>query len=146
MTESNKKIIGWGIVICLILWGILMSPLRNNDEEPIETITPSVEEPTVEPVVEELVVEEENTEEEVVVIPPIEHGIVHFTDDGTLIAPYPDYYNFSDAFEFGRAMLGDSAEHGELRVFMWRGKKYTTETLKQSGEVKNTTVIDTLNN
>jgi len=43
-------------------------------------------------------------------------------------------------------MLGDSAEHGELRVFMWRGKKYTTETLKQLGSVKDTTAVDTLNN
>ena len=61
----------------------------------------------------------------------IEEEILHFTDDGILIAPYPDYESFDEAFTFGKGMLGDSSEHGSLRVFMWRGERYNTETLKQ---------------
>ena len=82
--------------------------------------------------------------------------ILHFTDDGVLIAPYPDYDNFQDAFAFARGMLGDSSSHnGELRVFLWRGNRYHTETIEQSAlkdsveeEIvePDTTVKDSTNN
>ena len=53
--------------------------------------------------------------------------IQHFTDDGTLIAPYPDYDNFADAFVYARRNLGWEEVTGEVQTFLWRGKKYHTE-------------------
>ena len=159
MAKVNKKALGWAFVVSLIIWGILMG-------------TDSDAEPTIEPVTPDVVVENASsneswpyiTEEEAEVVhpvkekviePPITEEILHFTDNGTLIAPYPDYDNFSDAFAFARGMLGDSSEHGELRVFLWRGKKYNTETLQQTAQKDSveeavvepdTTVKDSTNN
>ena len=151
MTDTNKKVLGWAFVVSLILWAILLRPSE----------TPVVEESVVDEIVEEVVeevssvvVEEAEEVKEVVedaieetvqhvamavedVIevamtpPPVTEEILHFTDDGILIAPYPDYDNFPDAFAFARGMLGDSTEHGELRIFLWRGNRYHTETLEQ---------------
>tara|TARA_Y100000401_G_C8315897_1_gene222405 strand:+ start:1004 stop:1537 length:534 start_codon:yes stop_codon:yes gene_type:complete len=151
MSKVNKKVLGWAFVVSLILWAILLRPSE----------TPVVEESVVDEIVEEVVeevssvvIEEAEEVKEVVedaveetvqhvamavedvmevamTPPPIAERVLNFTDDGILIAPYPDYDNFQDAFAFARAMLGDSAEHGELKIFLWRGNRYHTETLEQ---------------
>tara|TARA_R100001244_G_scaffold18230_1_gene19170 strand:- start:575 stop:1057 length:483 start_codon:yes stop_codon:yes gene_type:complete len=131
MNSKNKKILAWGLVVSLIVASVTI--FKSN--EPIEEVviefeTTEQQEPTQVEIltsnVEEEVVVEENVLKDV-----IEEEILHFTDDGILIAPYPDYESFDEAFTFGKGMLGDSAEHGSLRVFMWRGERYNTETLKQ---------------
>tara|TARA_Y100000034_G_scaffold99339_1_gene121976 strand:- start:280 stop:765 length:486 start_codon:yes stop_codon:yes gene_type:complete len=161
MTKVNKKALGWALVVSLIIWGILMG--TDNTVEEIETVTNDVVEDTAKeawpyPTEEEVrfVHPPEKKEVEEVVTPPIVEEILHFTDDGVLIAPYPDYDNFQDAFAFARGMLGDSSSHnGELRVFLWRGNRYHTETIEQSAlkdsveeEIvePDTTVKDSTNN
>ena len=130
MNEKNKKIAAWGFIVTLIIASVTIF----QKDEPVEVIeqVESIEydEPT------QVEILTENLEEETVVEPTplkdaIEEEILHFTDDGILIAPYPDYESFGEAFAFGKAMLGDSAQHGSIRVFMWRGNLYNTETLKQ---------------
>ena len=161
MTKVNKKALGWALVVSLIIWGILMG--TDNTVEEIEAVTNDVVEDTAKeawpyPTEEEVrfVHPPEKKEVEEVVTPPIVEEILHFTDDGGLIAPYPDYDNFQDAFAFARGMLGDSSSHnGELRVFLWRGNRYHTETIEQSAlkdsveeEIvePDTTVKDSTNN
>ena len=133
MNEKNKKIAAWGFVITLIIASVTI--FKSN--EPVEVIEEieaiQYDEPTqVEILTEDL--QEESTFPERLpntLKDAIEEEILHFTDSGILIAPYPDYETFGQAFAFGKGMLGDSAEHGSLRVFMWRGNLYNTETLKQ---------------
>lgn len=131
MNSKNKKILAWGLVVSLIVASVTIFKNNESTEEVvIEFETTEQQEPTQVEIltsnVEEEVVVEENVLKDV-----IEEEILHFTDDGILIAPYPDYESFDEAFTFGKGMLGDSAEHGSLRVFMWRGERYNTETLKQ---------------
>ena len=131
MNSKNKKILAWGLVVSLIVASVTIFKSSESVEEVvIEFETTEQQEPTQ---VEILTsnVEEEAVVEENVLKDVIEEEILHFTDDGILIAPYPDYESFDEAFTFGKGMLGDSSEHGSLRVFMWRGEKYNTETLKQ---------------
>ena len=156
MTNVNKKALGWAFIVFLIIWGVLMGVDRDNPT--VETVTPDVVEDTVSegwPYPTEEEVRAVHPAEKKEVEAPIVEEILHFTDNGTLIAPYPDYDNFSDAFSFARGMLGDSTEHGELRVFLWRGKKYNTETLEQEAQKDSveevivepdTTVKDSTNN
>ena len=131
MNSKNKKILAWGLVVSLIVASVTIFKSNESVEEVvIEFEITEQQEPTQ---VEILTsnVEEETVVEENVLKDAIEEEILHFTDDGILIAPYPDYESFNEAFTFGKGMLGDSAEHGSLRVFMWRGERYNTETLKQ---------------
>ena len=131
MNSKNKKILAWGLVVSLIVASVTIFKSSESVEEVvIEFETTEQQEPTQ---VEILTsnVKEEAVVEENVLKDVIEEEILHFTDDGILIAPYPDYESFDEAFTFGKGMLGDSAEHGSLRVFMWRGERYNTETLKQ---------------
>tara|TARA_Y100001951_G_C11282109_1_gene266114 strand:- start:312 stop:797 length:486 start_codon:yes stop_codon:yes gene_type:complete len=161
MTKVSKKALGWALVVSLIIWGILMG--TDNTVEQTETVTNDIVEDTATetwpyPTEEEVrfVHPPEKKEVEEVVTPPIVEEILHFTDDGILIAPYPDYDNFQDAFAFARGMLGDSSSHdGELRIFLWRGNRYHTETIEQSAlkdsveeEIvePDTTVKDSTNN
>ena len=157
MTKVNKQALGWALVVFLIIWGILMGT-DSNQSEPIDG-----------PVTPDVVVDDNTgewpypTEEEVrAVHPPMKKEvevpetdlILNWTEDKVLIAPYPDYNSFSDAFAFARDVLGDSSEDGELKVFLWRGNKYNTETLKQSAAQDSveeavepdTTVKDSTNN
>ena len=158
MNSKNKKIAAWGFIISLIVASLTIFKSDEPTEEVvIEVEVVEQEEPTqVEILTADLEEEETASLEDV-----IEEHILHFTDDGILIAPYPDYENFSDAFAFARGMLGDSSGHGSLRIFLWRGEKYNTETLKQSaqtdsveevvveviiGEIEpDTTVVDSTN-
>ena len=131
MNSKNKKILAWGLVVSLIVASVTIFKSSESVEEVvIEFETTEQQEPTQ---VEILTsnVEEEAVVEENVLKDVIEEEILHFTDDGILIAPYPDYESFDEAFTFGKGMLGDSAEHATLRVLMWRGERYNTETLKQ---------------
>ena len=130
MNEKNKKIAAWGFIVTLIIASVTIFKSSEHEEEVIEHDPIQYDEPT------QVEILTENLEEETVVEPTplkdaIEEEILHFTDDGILIAPYPDYESFGEAFAFGKAMLGDSAQHGSIRVFMWRGNLYNTETLKQ---------------
>ena len=140
MNAKNKKLIAWGFVITLIVASVTIFQSDEPEEKTVkvEVIWPN--EPT------QVEILTEDLEEEVVEPTPlkdaIEEHILHFTDDGILIAPYPDYESFGEAFAFGKLMLGDSSEHGSLRVFMWRGNLYNTETLKQSS-IKEV-VVDTI--
>ena len=132
MNSKNKKIAAWGFIISLIVASLTIFKSDEPTEEVvIEVEVVEQEEPTqVEILTADLEEEETASLEDV-----IEEHILHFTDDGILIAPYPDYENFSDAFAFARGMLGDSSGHGSLRTFLWRGEKYNTETLKQSAQI-----------
>ena len=130
MNEKNKKIAAWGFIVTLIIASVTIFKSSETEEKVIEHDPIQYDEPT------QVEILTENLEEETVVEPTplkdaIEEEILHFTDDGILIAPYPDYESFGEAFAFGKAMLGDSAQHGSIRVFMWRGNLYNTETLKQ---------------
>ena len=130
MNKKNKKIAAWGFIVTLIIASVTIFKSSEPEEEVIEHDPIQYDEPT------QVEILTENLEEETVVEPTplkdaIEEEILHFTDDGILIAPYPDYESFGEAFAFGKAMLGDSAQHGSTRVFMWRGNLYNTETLKQ---------------
>ena len=142
MNSKNKKIAAWGFIISLIVASLTIFKSDEPTEEVvIEVEVVEQEEPT------QVEILTENLEEETVVEPTplkdaIEEEILHFTDDGILIAPYPDYENFSDAFAFARGMLGDSSGHGSLRIFLWRGEKYNTETLKQSAQIDSVEEIE----
>ena len=127
MNDKNKKIAAWGFVITLIIASVTI--FQSNDDEILTHMLDDLEEE----IVEEPTFPEKlpNTLKDA-----IEEEILHFTDNGILIAPYPDYESFGQAFAFGKGMLGDSSEHGSLRVFMWQGNLYNTETLKQSAIVK----------
>ena len=145
MNEKNKKIAAWGFIVTLIIASVTIFKSSEPEEEVIEHDPIQYDEPT------QVEILTENLEEETVVEPTplkdaIEEEILHFTDDGILIAPYPDYESFGEAFAFGKGMLGDSAEHGSLRVFMWRGNLYNTETLKQpsTNEIIEEVVNDTI--
>ena len=145
MNEKNKKIAAWGFIVTLIIASVTIFKSSEPEEEVIEHDPIQYDEPT------QVEILTENLEEETVVEPTplkdaIEEEILHFTDDGILIAPYPDYESFGEAFAFGKAMLGDSAEHGSIRVFMWRGNLYNTETLKQpsTNEIIEEVVNDTI--
>jgi len=131
--SKNKKIAAWGFIISLIVASLTIF----KSDEPAEEVVIEVEvveqeEPTQ---VEILTADLREEAETVPLENVIEEEILHFTDDGILIAPYPDYENFSDAFAFARGMLGDSSEHGSLRIFLWRGERYNTETLKQPAQI-----------
>ena len=131
MNKKNKKIAAWGFIVTLIIASVTIF----QKDEPVEVIE-QVESIEYDDEFTQVEILTENLEEETVVEPTplkdaIEEEILHFTDDGILIAPYPDYESFGEAFAFGKAMLGDSAQHGSIRVFMWRGNLYNTETLKQ---------------
>tara|TARA_R110002167_G_scaffold86976_1_gene235286 strand:+ start:2208 stop:2741 length:534 start_codon:yes stop_codon:yes gene_type:complete len=145
MNDKNKKIAAWGFVITLIIASVTIFQ-SNDDDEMIEQVgAVEYNEPTQVEILTHML---DDLEEEVVEEPTfpeklpntlkdaIEEEILHFTDNGILIAPYPDYESFGQAFAFGKGMLGDSSEHGSLRVFMWQGNLYNTETLKQSAIVK----------
>ena len=145
MNEKNKKIAAWGFIVTLIIASVTIFKSSEPEEEVIEHDPIQYDEPT------QVEILTENLEEETVVEPTqlkdaIEEEILHFTDDGILIAPYPDYESFGEAFAFGKAMLGDSAQHGSTRVFMWRGNLYNTETLKQpsTNEIIEEVVNDTI--
>jgi hypothetical protein len=133
MNSKNKKIAAWGFIISLIVASLTIFKSDEPTEEVvIEVEVVEQEEPTQ---VEILTADLEEEDETASLEDIIEEHILHFTDDGILIAPYPDYENFSDAFAFARGMLGDSSGHGSLRIFLWRGEKYNTETLKQSAQI-----------
>ena len=140
MNSKNKKIAAWGFIISLIVASLTIF----KSDEPAEEVVIEVEvveqeEPTQ---VEKLTANLEEEDETASLEDVIEEHIQHFTDDGILIAPYPDYENFSDAFAFARGMLGDSSGHGSLRIFLWRGEKYNTETLKQSAQIDSVEEIE----
>jgi len=127
MSKQTRTVTAWAFVISIIVIGIMIA--RNGSD--VEEVAPPVEEVETDttPVeVTELLADES---EDVVVARPITDRVLNFRDDGVLIVPFPDYDNFGDAFNFARAMLGDSAEHGALRIFLWRGDEYHTETIKQ---------------
>jgi len=128
-----------GIFVFVVL---ALSILAKEDENEIEyevTIVPES--------IENNIVEVESTEEEVEVeessedtdtfteevnhVVTEDNSIVHYNNSGELIVPFPDYENFSDAFSYARSTLGDSSSTGTMQVFVWQGKKYHTETLKQ---------------
>jgi hypothetical protein len=143
MNAKNKKLIAWGFVITLIVASVTVFKGDKTEEETVKVEVVWPNNPT------QVEILTEDLEEEILEPTPlkdsIEEEILHFTDEGMLIAPYPDYESFGEAFAFGKLMLGDSSEHGSLRVFMWRGNLYNTETLKQSS-IKEVVVdtIDTL--
>ena len=127
MSKQTRTVAAWAFVVSLIVVGIMIA--RNGSD--VEVVAPPVEEVAVDttPIeVTELLAEESV---EVDIAPPITENVLNFREDGVLIVPFPDYDNFGDAFNFARAMLGDSTEHGELRIFLWRGSEYHTETIEQ---------------
>ena len=127
MSKQTRTVAAWAFVVSLIVVGIMIA--RNGSD--VEEVAPPVEEAAVDttPIeVTELLAEESV---EVDIAPPITDNVLNFREDGVLIVPFPDYDNFGDAFNFARAMLGDSVEHGELRIFLWRGSEYHTETIEQ---------------
>ena len=127
MSKQTRTVAAWAFVVSLIVVGIMIA--RNGSD--VEEVAPPVEEVAVEttPIeVTELLAEESV---EVDIAPPITENVLNFREDGVLIVPFPDYDNFGDPFNFARAMLGDSVEHGELRIFLWRGSEYHTETIEQ---------------
>jgi len=127
MSKQTRTVAAWAFVVSLIVVGIMIA--RNGSD--VEVVAPPVEEVAVDttPIeVTELLAEESV---EVDIAPPITENVLNFREDGVLIVPFPDYDNFGDAFNFARAMLGDSVEHGELRIFLWRGSEYHTETIEQ---------------
>lgn len=127
MSKQTRTVAAWAFVVSLIVVGIMIA--RNGSD--VEEVAPPVEEVAVDttPIeVTELLAEESV---EVDIAPPITENVLNFREDGVLIVPFPDYDNFGDAFNFARAMLGDSVEHGELRIFLWRGSEYHTETIEQ---------------
>lgn len=127
MSKQTRTVAAWAFVVSLIVVGIMIA--RNGSD--VEEVAPPVEEAAVDttPIeVTELLAEESV---EVDIAPPITENVLNFREDGVLIVPFPDYDNFGDAFNFARAMLGDSVEHGELRIFLWRGSEYHTETIEQ---------------
>ena len=127
MSKQTRTVAAWAFVVSLIVVGIMIA--RNGSD--VEVVVPPVEEVAVDttPIeVTELLAEESV---EVDIAPPITENVLNFREDGVLIVPFPDYDNFGDAFNFARAMLGDSVEHGELRIFLWRGSEYHTETIEQ---------------
>ena len=127
MSKQTRTVAAWAFVVSLIVVGIMIA--RNGSD--VEVVAPSVEEAAVDttPIeVTELLAEESV---EVDIAPPITEYVLNFREDGVLVVPFPDYDNFGDAFNFARAMLGDSTEHGELRIFLWRGSEYHTETIEQ---------------
>ena len=127
MSKKTRTVAAWAFVVSLIVVGIMIA--RNGSD--VEEVAPPVEEVAVDttPIeVTELLAEESV---EVDIAPPITENVLNFREDGVLIVPFPDYDNFGDAFNFARAMLGDSVEHGELRIFLWRGSEYHTETIEQ---------------
>ena len=127
MSKQTRTVAAWAFVVSLIVVGIMIA--RNGSD--VEELAPPVEEVAVDttPIeVTELLAEESV---EVEIAPPITDNVLNFREDGVLIVPFPDYDNFGDAFNFARAMLGDSVEHGELRIFLWRGSEYHTETIEQ---------------
>jgi|TARA_R110002020_G_scaffold246169_2_gene459935 hypothetical protein len=127
MSKQTRTVAAWAFVVSLIVVGIMIA--RNGSD--VEEVAPPVEEVAVDttPIeVTELLAEESV---EVEIAPPITDNVLNFREDGVLIVPFPDYDNFGDAFNFARAMLGDSIEHGVLRIFLWRGSEYHTETIEQ---------------
>ena len=127
MSKQTRTVAAWAFVVSLIVVGIMIA--RNGSD--VEEVAPPIEEVAVDttPIeVTELLAEESV---EVDIAPPITENVLNFREDGVLIVPFPDYDNFGDAFNFARAMLGDSVEHGELRIFLWRGSEYHTETIEQ---------------
>jgi len=127
MSKQTRTVAAWAFVISLIVVGIMIA--RNGSD--VEVVAPPVEEVAVDTTPEEVteLLAEESVE--VKIAPPITEYVLNFREDGVLIVPFPDYDNFGDAFNFARAMLGDSTEHGELRIFLWRGSEYHTETIEQ---------------
>ena len=128
-----------GIVIVLSIGTLTL--LKNNSEPTIEyktVITTPVE-------TTEVVTFEESIPEEIMVTFENEESseITHYTEDGIFIVPYPDYENFSDAFSHAREVLGDSSGNSNLKIFLWRGDKYNTETLKQSN-VEDSVKVETI--
>jgi len=127
MSKQTRTVAAWAFVISLIVVGIMIA--RNGSD--VEVVAPPVEEVAVDTTPEEVteLLAEESVE--VKIAPPITEYVLNFREDGVLVVPFPDYDNFGDAFNFARAMLGDSIEHGELRIFLWRGSEYHTETIEQ---------------
>ena len=127
MSKQTRTVAAWAFVISLIVVGIMIA--RNGSD--VEVVAPPVEEVAADTTPEEVteLLAEESVE--VKIAPPITEYVLNFREDGVLIVPFPDYDNFGDAFNFARAMLGDSTEHGELRIFLWRGSEYHTETIEQ---------------
>ena len=112
-------------------------PVEVSDEPVVEEVTEVIEEPTE---VEEVHPKPEKKAE----VETVNVEIQHFSPDGTLIAAYPDYDNFGDAFVYARRTLGHSETTGEVQTFLWRGKKYHTEH-KDQLESDSTDAVDTLN-
>ncbi len=138
MDDKQKRQVGWAFIATLITISVILSDGCGKKEEVSTTTTPStVSDDTIPSLL--TPVEEYPTEEEVNEVHPapvkdekaevetVDVEIQHFTDDGTLIAPYPDYDNFADAFVYARRNLGWEEVTGEVQTFLWRGKKYHTE-------------------
>ena len=135
MNSKNKKIAAWGFIVSLLVASVtIFKSNEPEDEVAVEVEVVEQAEPTQVEILTSNLEEEEIVVESAPLKDELDEHIRHFTDDGILIAPYPDYDNFSDAFGYARDMLGDSSEDGSLKVFVWRGEKYNTETLKQSAE------------
>lgn len=122
-----------GIFVFVVLGLSILAKESDDDITYTTTIVPTVELEAEEttPVVEEVEVTPVVFTEEVNHTVTEDNSIVHYNNNGELLVPYPDYDNFSDAFSYARYTLGDSTTTGATQVFVWRGKKYHTETLKQ---------------
>tara|TARA_R100000458_G_scaffold11054_1_gene8818 strand:- start:912 stop:1385 length:474 start_codon:yes stop_codon:yes gene_type:complete len=131
MDNKAKRQVGWAFIATLITISVLIAPAcEKKKEEPVKTTVkflapsevPVIEYPTPKEVEEIHPKPEKKAEVETVNV-----EIQHFSPDGTLIAAYPDYDNFGDAFVYARRTLGHSETTGEVQTFLWRGKKYHTE-------------------
>ena len=150
MDNKAKRQVGWAFIATLITISVLIAPAcEKKKEEPVKTTVkflapsdvPVKEYPTPKEVQEIHPKPEKKAEVETVNV-----EIQHFSPDGTLIAAYPDYDNFGDAFVYARRTLGHSETTGEVQKFLWRGKKYHTEHKDQlksdSTEFKDPSNVD----
>ena len=152
MDNKAKRQVGWAVIATLITISVLIAPAcEKKKEEPVKTTVkflapsevPKLLQPDVYPTpteVEEVHPKPEKKAE----VETVNVEIQHFSPDGTLIAAYPDYDNFGDAFVYARRTLGHSETTGEVQTFLWRGKKYHTEH-KDQLESDSTDAVDTLN-
>ena len=152
MDNKAKRQVGWAFIATLITISVLIAPAcEKKKEEPVETtvkfLAPSEVPKLLQPDVYPTPTEEEEVHpkpEKKAEVETVNVEIQHFSPDGTLIAAYPDYDNFGDAFVYARRTLGHSETTGEVQTFLWRGKKYHTEH-KDQLESDSTDAVDTLN-
>lgn len=129
----NQKI----ALVALISITTLLTYLNNRSKVKIEYSTTIV---TPVEVAEDITFEEAIPSEESITFENVnqvqeqteDNKIFHYSDNGTFIVPYPDYDNFPDAFAYARQSIGDSTSEGRIQLFLWRGNKYHTETLKNN--------------